>query len=87
MCAFNADFYVQSAMRRDELFHNWAQYEHDFNVTEKEEYDDHHFDLGEQDVIDVLYDLERVDTVDAFELARNEAFYHARDLLSADSEN
>ena len=46
MGVVDAGFHIQSAMRRDELFRNWAQYEHDFNVTEKEEYDDHHFDFG-----------------------------------------
>ena len=71
-------------MLRDELFPNWAQHEYDFDVAEPEEYDAQHFDLADQDLIDALYHLERVEALDAVELARQEAFHGVRDLLSDD---
>ena len=56
MCLFEGDFPIQSAMRRDELFPNWARYEHDFDVAKQVRYDEQHFDLAEQDVIYNFYD-------------------------------
>ena len=84
MCIFDTDFQIQSAMRRHELFLSWAQYEHDLDFAEQEEYDEQHFDLPEQDMLDAFYKLEWFDAFDAIEHARQEAFYGARDLLSDD---
>ena len=81
---FDDEFQIQLAINRDELFPNWAQYGHDFDVAEQEEYDEQHSDMAEQDLIAALYDLEQVDALDAGELARQEALYGARDLLSED---
>ena len=79
-CAFNAEFQIKRATRRDDLFPNWAQDEHEFDVGEHAEYDEQHFDW--LSVMRLMYDRERVDALNAAEPAVQQALYDESNLLS-----